>query len=425
MPDDKKFTDQSQFELIYSALVDKYPGIKADGEITMFQFSEGPLEANWKSGSDIAAYDFANCVSASLDGFYEPSPSPLTAAYQDLILSIKPAKYEDNPTYMGYLNQKSDYIAKRDALYEKISVAWASFVEQNTGPDGKVAMTKEEWSKDPAEGLEYYDDLKDIIEQINTLGSKITQLTKSMDAALSSAQSDFTNEKYMSNYKQEDGQMVKNPRIIIEGNLVDDMSKWDRNPDTQNDFSVIINKESTVTSPWKTVYDNQVHHSCLHTKISSVVNTSRIIADEKYKLEIYFKGFKSYKITFGEWFHESYVNPKTAQFPEGSTVNSDTFFGQDGSLHAIPSEIWVVYKPKIVLTVSSKLYKQEFEGNSALSFDSFDLFSLQFKFDGLASLKPVSNGEGDDATTTITIDSPVSSTPQVFGVTSLLKYNND
>lgn len=407
----------SQFDYLFSAIADKYPAIGQDTGSTQFQFTGSPMGANWTKGNDIDAYNTANRVAADVNGFYTPNPGPLYNAYSSLILSITPGVDADkDPTYQTLTSQKNTATDNYNGALTQARVAWQSYKEQNMNPKtGLPDESQTQWLSNPLGGLQYQTNINKYQAQIDDLSTRIASLTVSFNAALANAQKNLTDDANKSNYVKADGSMVKLPTISIDGNLGTDLAAWKQYRENEYDLDVTLNKESTVTTPWKTVYKTQVQQHCFSTSVKTDVNTSRIIQDKDYKLRVMIKGFKSYPVTFGEWYSPSYVNPETAKFSPAATVDSNTFFGaRSGSLHMIPSQIWVMFRPKIELTVSTETYKQTIEGalNSSVNWVSI----LTFRFDTSAGASMAKVGKD---TTTITFDSPIMQSPQIFGTTSL------
>lgn len=83
------FKDCSFNNLLYLSLAVKFPAILTSDSSTLFQFTGSPMSANWVKGNDISAYNLANKVSASVDGFYTPAPGSLVNTYSNLIFSMK------------------------------------------------------------------------------------------------------------------------------------------------------------------------------------------------------------------------------------------------------------------------------------------------------------------------------------------------
>jgi hypothetical protein len=203
--------------------------------------------------------------------------------------------------------------------------------------------------------------------------------------------------------------------------LQGDISNWNTYADGQFDFKMRpITKAETVKTPWKTTYKTTVKQKCLTTQVETNVDTSRIIADEHYKLEMMAVGANSYSIQRGNWYDETYINGDTP-IVQGSNFNNDSFFGLHGTLHLAPEAIFVLYKPTIKLTVSTQVYKQEFEANADTKINWLDLFSFRFEFDGLASLQP----EGDEQTTTVTFQAPKNQLAQIVGIVSRVAWNGN
>lgn len=407
----------SQFDYLFSAIADKYPAIGQNTDSTQFQFTGSPLVANWNKGNDIQAYNTANTVSADVNGFYTPNPGSLYNAFSSLILSINPGLDADkDPLYQKLTSQKNTATDNYNGALTQAKVAWESYKQQNSDPaTGLPNETQAEWLSNPLGGLQYKGEIDRYQNQIDQLSSNIATLVQSFNAALANAQTNLTSDENKSNYLKEDGSMVSLPTITIGGDLGADLENWKAYRDNEADLDVTLTKNSTVTTPWKTVYKTELQQHCFSTSVKTSVNTSRIIQDKDYKLRVMIKGFKSYPITFGNWYSPSYVNPETASFSPASTVGSNTFFGaQSGSLHMIPSQIWVMYRPKIELTVSTETYKQTIEGalNSKVNWVSI----LTFRFDTSAGSSLAKVGK---ETTTITFDSPILQGPQIFGTTSL------
>lgn len=406
------FSKTSQYDFLFDGLANAHPAIEADGKSAAFQFTGSPMDADWKSGADIHAYDFANSVSAHLGGYFTPGSGSLYEAYSDLIYSIEPAQGKDNPDYRS---ARATVMALQDQRTElKTTIANNYAAYKSAG--GKESVT--EWLNDLAGGSQYQDQLNTINEELATAQNNVNRIMHSLDAALFDAQKRLDQDKIT--YTMSDGTRVKKPRIEIEGDLGKDITRWTEYGDKDFDMDVVITKDSVIKSPWHKVYDTKVKHECLHTEVKTNVNVSRIIADNHYKLEVKFKGLTSYNIKLGDWFDETFVNPATDKFPEGGDTSADSYFGLNGSLHMIPSQVWIAYRPQIQLTVTTELYKEQYSALADANINWLDLLGFKFKFNGEASLKPVDNGDGS---TTVTFDSPAAATPYVLGLTSLVRYD--
>jgi hypothetical protein len=407
----------SQFDYLFSAVADKFPAIGHSSDSTQFQFAGSPMAANWKSGHDINAYNLANKVSADVNGFYTPNPGSLYNAYFDLISSITPGiDASKDPLYVQTLKQLNDANANYQTALSNVIIAWQSYKQQNTNPKtGLPNETQAEWLADELGGLQYQQAIDNAKEAKTIIANKIALLTQSFNAALAAEQKKLTDPSNFSNYVKADGSTTKLPTITLDGDLGADIANWDNYPATAFDLDVTLTKDSTITTPWKTVYNTETEQHCFATSVDTSISTSRITKDSHYKLRVMCKGLKSYNVNFGDWYSSTYVDPETAKFSPAATVNSETFFGaENGSLHMIPSQIWVMYQPSIELTISTETYKQTIEGTLNTSIDWVDI--LSFRFDCTAGSSMAKVG---DVTTTIAFNSPVLQGPQIFGVTSL------
>lgn len=406
----------TQFDYLYDALTQKYPGLTGDpGGAAVFQFAAAPISADWTTGNDAEAYDIANAVPLNLDGFYDKGDS-LDTSYQDLIASVRPANYTNNPDYVqassvvnGLTNSFAQTVANANSAYQE----WAAV---NPGANGVAAETKTQWLLDPLGGAVWQAKLTQVQTQLQNETSKLAAIVKTMDAALARAQSAASTDTMP--ISRAGGTAIQVPSVTIGGDLGGDLARWAAYPDDQYDFQVVLDGSYTVKSPWKTLYTTTTSQHCWKTSSTVTVDTSRIIQDVNYKLEVNVVGVESYPITRGAWYDPSYVSTGV-QLAPGATVTSDTFFGLAGTLHLIPETLFVMYRPTFKLTISTETYKQQFEANADVSVDWIDLFGFRFNFDGLASLQPVDNG----TTTMLTFASPTNASPQIIGVTSKAVWN--
>ncbi|BAU29797.1 hypothetical protein DFP93_106177 [Aneurinibacillus soli] len=414
MSDD--FGKKSQYEYLYAALQDKYPGIASGDGSYVFQFSETPLEASWITGTDINAYGIANAVSVDLGGFYVPGDA-LDSSYSTLLKSIKPKNGDDNKDYLKKQQELGDLRNQQQVISDKARKDYYVWAANNSKSDGTPQETFSEWLNDPFGGQYVGGQMNDLQAKVVEINDEIAKILKSLDAGLSDAINNLSKDTMPIS---RGGAAIQVPAITINGDLAKDKVRWDQYSNNEYDFDVRINKDSVIKSPWKTVYDTKVHHDCFSTSVSVNINTSRIITDAHYELRFTAVGLQAYQISRGTWYNASFVNPNVEIVQGAVGVTNDSFFGVSGSLHLIPESILVMYKPVIQLTVSTEVYKQQFETNADADIDWVDLFGFRFSIDGIASLKPVENGNN---TTTITFSSPSNASPQIIGVTSKVEYN--
>ncbi|OPX45167.1 hypothetical protein CLHUN_10540 [Ruminiclostridium hungatei] len=414
----KGFESKTQFDYLYDALAQKYPGLVAkNSDSSVFQFSQMPIAANWVTGNDPTAYDIANGVPLNLDGFYVKGDQ-LDTSYSTLIRSLKPKLGDDNLAYQGLKKDSDDLTNEFQAIADNANKAYYIWAANNTNPNGTVS-SKSEWLNDPLGGKSWGDKLNNIQKQVDEVSNEMSEILKSMDAALSDTLANLGTDTMPIS---RGGTAIKVPSVTLGGNLSGDKLRWDSYPKGQYDFDVVINADSVIESPWKTVYSTKVVQKCWSTSVETKVDTFRIITDNHYNLKVQAVGIQGYQITRGRWYNPAFVTPD-AQIVQGATsLTNDSFFGLNGCLHMIPESILVMYKPTITLTISSQTYKQQFEANANLDINWIEMIGFRFSFNGLASLQPVDNG---DNTVTLTFRSPDNAVPQILGVTSKVEFNGN
>lgn len=405
----------TQFDYLYDALANKYPGLVASDGSQVFQFAVAPIGASWVTGNDANAYGIANSVSPSLGGFYSLG-NPLDNAYSSLITSIQPTNYSANPAYTAQQTILTGLDSSYQQTLHDAQAAYQVWAAENPGPNGTASETFSAWVVDPFGGAGWGMKISQLQTQINNTTAKLAAIVKAMDAALANAQAALgTDMMPISN----NGGTTSVPAVTIGGNIGNDVARWASYPAGQYDFQVQFDKDYTVTSPWKTVYSTTVSHDCWYTNVETSVNTSRIITDEHYSLEVSAVGLEGYPINRGSWWHGEYVRPDVKLAP-GTSVTTDTFFGPNGSLHLIPELVLVMFRPTFKVTVSTDVYQQQFGGNASADIDWINVFGFQFAFDGLASLEPVA---GANNTTTVTFKAPEGASPQILGVVSKVVWD--
>ncbi|MBD5089832.1 MAG: hypothetical protein HDT30_13660 [Clostridiales bacterium] len=412
------FSKESQYEYLYSALAQNYPDImNTEGKAeAVFQYASMPLQADWKNGEDASAFTFADTVPQKIGGFYVPGAGSVSTAYQDLLRTIKPKIEDENPEYVRLRQKYDDIMDNITNELKEIDDAYTLWKSSVLHQDeaGHPLMTEDEWLSSPTGGQQYQMKLKSLQDDAAETDKEYKNILHAMDAALLRALEDC--EKYTMTIVQ-GGNAIKVPITTISGDLAKDKLRWDGYGKDVYDFETEINKDAEVKTKWKTTYDVKVKHTCHSTNVEQKMSVKRIIADEHYNLKVKFKGVAAYRISRGKWFDDSFVKPDI-KLVEGAALNSESFFGENGSLHLIPLTVLVVYKPEFQLTVSKEIYENEFTDEAFLDIDYIELFGVKFGIQGRASLlpKPVEN-----ECYMLTFSSPLDSMPQILGVTSSVK----
>lgn len=402
----------TQFDYLFNALANKFPGIASASGASLFQFATVPIAASWETNEDAKAYELSSRGSANLTGFYVPGDR-IDIAYGDLINSIEQPNVENNPEYTKARREAEDANRVWKAKAGEATVAYKQWAATHEKPDGTPLLTEIEWLGAATGGAAWAGELKELQDEAAAKRAAMALIAKTLSAPLAAAQAAAGEDKVTIG-------ALTYSQVSIGGTLAQDIRRWDKAKAGEYEFDVVLEGGRTITYPWKTLYKTEVHQDCWSTSASVKVNTSRIIADEHYELRVQAVGLESYPISRGQWYDPNFVNPNQ-KIASGSSFDNDTFFGPDGTLHLIPQLLLVMYKPTYRLTVSDIVYKQEFEANADASIEWIDLFGSRFKFSGLASLQPEKNA---DSTTTVTFASPAEASPQIIGVFSKVCWNS-
>lgn len=134
--------------------------------------------------------------------------------------------------------------------------------------------------------------------------------------------------------------------------------------------------------------------------------------DEQFELTISFIGLASFSISPGAWFDKSIVSNYYHKLKD----NSSSFFGKNGSMSLLPTEIIVGFQPQIKLTLNNKAYqsaKNYINSQTLITIGSFNMGISQFSTYGSTS-----DISYEDSSNIITMGPVKSTLPLLLGVIS-------
>lgn len=392
----------TQAEYFYDALVSKFPGLGT----RIFQFALTPFAASWADGTAESAYGAASVTSSEVGGFFM-SGSNFYNAYRDLVNSLKVTNPNKDPNYLTIQTELKNQTAAYNVLLQKAQSAYSNYKALNTDSKGN-ALDFTTWSTSVF-GANYGSQLQQQNTLIAGLTSRLGQILTDLDAPHAAAVASLKDDQIT--ITPANGTAMKVPRFSISGNLTQDKSRWDLA--TSPELDVTLKSTGTVKTPWKVLYHQQIDQHCFNTSTDNTINTTRIITDSQYSLNLQAIGLESYNIQRGTWYDPSFVNPSVALEPGGSETNA-SLFGPKGPLHLVPEVFVVMYKPKMTLTVTTETYEQYIEGKAGVSVNWLDIFGLRFDAGEASGIKVVKGA----TTTTVNMPIPGGSVPQVIGVAS-------
>ena len=130
------------------------------------------------------------------------------------------------------------------------------------------------------------------------------------------------------------------------------MAAWTSATQGAYELNATINREST----------SKPHGNGLFIPVSishhTEIDYSRLITDTKFNLNVKAVGTRVFPIFRGAWYDSTWLRASNFEFPEGSRFTMADFFGEKGSLHMVPTQMLVIYKPKVEITISTTMYEQ-------------------------------------------------------------------
>jgi hypothetical protein len=407
------FARKNQYDYLYDAIVNKYPGLGITDNVTAFQFLQEPMTADWVTGEDAAALAIADSVPARLGGFYMPGSSTVSSAYRSLIKSLQDALGDRNSNFRSLqikIQTASDNLQKviHDAQGEYNKYVFA--MQQK----GETVSSLEDWMQSSMAATPFKMKYDQVIEEYRRLSTEAERTYGSMGAALVEAKENLDKDQIL--LRSDGKEAVYIPRTTVGGNLAEDMRRWENSDGYE--FDVTIKASDRDITPWKTVSTTEVKQSCHSTKIDSKIKVSQLIMDNDYSLNVKAVGLRAYPISRGVWYNDTFVNPH-AEIVEGGQLDTESFFGDAGSLHMIPTSILVIYKPEISLTVSTQCYENYLANNTNLDMKYISLFSMNFDLQASLGINVKQGG----SVSTITLVSPKETPAQILGISSTVKYS--
>ncbi|MCI7124656.1 MAG: hypothetical protein MR935_00420 [Agathobaculum sp.] len=404
----------NQFDYLYDAIVKKYPALKIADNTTAFQFMSTPTVADWVTGTDEKAYNIADVVPAQLGGFYKPGSARVSVSYQSLIESLMTALGDNNPQYRQLQDKMTTQLNLLQVALNDAKGAYGMYRTEQLA----LELTPTDfntWLTQDITAAPYQKKHENVRSEYERYSKEAEELYKGMGAALSDAREQLGKDQMLIAADVTGGKYV--PGTTIGGNLSADIDRWQQVPD-QFDFDVIIENDDREITPWHTVSTTEAKQSRHKTEVINETQVSRIITDKHYQLRVKAVGLRAYPITRGSWYNDLFVHPNV-QLPQGRQLNTDSFFGESGGLHMIPTSILVIYRPQIELTISKTCYQDIFSDMANIKADWLNLFNM--RFDLQASLKL--GQEIGEETVMQTFVSPCNAPAQILGVSSVVRYS--
>jgi hypothetical protein len=203
------------------------------------------------------------------------------------------------------------------------------------------------------------------------------------------------------------------PNMSMTPSLNTDLTAW--NSGKTNFNPITITKETQVSTHWMVSGGASASYNAGFIggyASGSRTDTNDVYTDDKFSMTIDAAGVNMYTIDRGNWWNDGVLSTyKDGPFYD-ERMSTATYFGSDGTLMLIPSQILVIYKPNCTLTVSSSTYTRhetDWKGSAGIRIGPF-------KFGGSASSVSVqTNSQSDSMTVSF---APTDDKPMIVGVLS-------
>lgn len=415
-----QFTQKSQWDYLYDGLIKAFPGLKSSDN-TVFQYSAAPQPADWDTPTDWNAFQFADNQPANLDGNYSPGDGQIHQAYRDFINSIEPSNFEKNQDYKDRQVHLEDLENEIKVANEELSNTYHTWRDQN--PEDSEGITLQTWRTDVFLGKEFGDHVMNLYRRKKIVDDEITQLVSAFNEPLAEARKNANDGKFEVKVHL-NGVENDLPLTTVNPPLAELKTRWDGRAAGEYELDITINKEVTIDHPWQRIITRTSHGNCVHSSSSSTEHLQRIVNDEKYELKVQAVGAQVLDIERGDWFNADWLSQAGSVGLVGgigSNFTMDSFFGEKGLLNLVPTQLFVIYKPRVVLTITTATYEEtikqwEHQG-------SYGILGIPFQVDSSGGGSGMNVEQLDSGTTVIKMDSfnATNVQPLVLGVVS---YNH-
>ncbi|MFQ5455132.1 MAG: hypothetical protein ACE5EA_02875 [Nitrospirota bacterium] len=413
----KDFESMSMWEYLSMGIIKEWPALQSSEDNVYFQLAGEPIPAIWKDGEDYEGWRVANTVPANLGGIYVQSSDRVARAYKNYIFSITPSDFEKNQQYQQYQIELADLLNDYNTLSTQAHNAYETF--KSRYPDIAKDLTYEQWlGKEGTEGLSWYAKLQNNEGRQKVINAEIQDFMDSVNKPLSNAQGAVNNKD---NYQRFNFGGASQLELLT---TIDELSsfktEWDNRPEGHYDLDITISKETVETGDWNRVVHKKITKKCASISTRTDIDFTRVIQDTKFKIQVQAVGANTFGINRGDWYQSSWLKATNVKFSEGSRFTMANFFGTKGSLHMVPVRAFVIYKPKVTITINTQTYTEHVKDWHDAS-AKFTIFGAEFSLAG-GENKFVKDGPENTKVITLDSYSEVGAKPLLFGMSSQSFY---
>lgn len=415
---ERSLKNRGSYEHLMSALVKEFPDLGNEGKQKVFQFVATPMEANWLDAVDYNLFQLMDTVPAERNGFYVGSNSRVSNAYIDYLYSLASMDIRESDTYRRLQDQAETKYRMLQNEENNLKSVYIRETKKTLSAPEDMKMYRD-WLETqsglyaPLELENYLELRKEYKELKNKMRMEIEKRNRPLRKAIDAAEAEEN--KMRVTVKGENPLEMKVPQYTISGSLQEMIRSGDNRRKDDYCYKIEMNSEDVVEGRWKSEYGLNAFGGFLGLFAKGTTEMTQLLYDEKYKLTVQLKEAGTYNIQRGEWYQDHFVN-SGKELDGGAMFKKEDFFGEKGSLQLIPASFFVVYRPKIQLTISRDVYKRKlhssFVGNTILT-----IFGMAMGFAG--SYRQELEGSEE---LVIDFENQEFTKPQIIGVTSMKKY---
>lgn len=404
---------------LYDAL--KLAGIQIPtGANSQFQFVTEPTVAGWTDANTLYYSDFyGNYASADMGPVYNRAVATISDAYYDFINSLEYSDPSSDPKYRSLVTQQKLLVTNLGQLNTDSVGAYKSWVANGgptTFPDIKNYT---DWlASAPAGGQQYAAQITDLQTQLNQINLQLIPFQQGADKAISLAIKNADPSNMVTATVPGSGGLTKKVYLqSIAPNLATQLQGWISGAKSYS-VNATFTHDTKYSGDWNiegggsSFFDDGFFgffaegEANYHKKVES---------DSHFKCTLTVQANQMFGISRDGWFDGSLV----AEYPNGpwSGKTPDMYFGPQGTLKLVTSQMLVSYGTSLSLTVSQSTMtdvRESWEQASGIMIGPF--------FIGSESVHHAQVTTNEDGSQTLTVGS-TDNNAYITGVLSQSFYN--
>lgn len=414
-------TDLGQWGILYDALQEAGVSLPT-GPNSQFQFITTPTVASWSDSNGLYWGDFfGNYASADMGASFNRSVAAVSDAYYDFINSLEYPASSTDPNYQSLLSQQTNLTSQLSTEGEDAVGAYSAWLANGGANNFPAIKTFTDWlASDFTGGSQYQSTINNLRSQLNNVNTQLIPYQTGSAKAISQAIANADPNNMVSVAVPNSGGLTKKVYSqVLSPNLAPLLQEWLAGQKS-NFVQVTLNSNTSYSGNWKIQgTSNADFFSDFFGFVgeSEMTYDHTIQEDAHFSCEVEVQALSTFSVVRNGWLDGALI----AEYPNGPWAGktADQFFGAQGSLKLVPSQLLVAYGVSISLTLSAATMdsiRTQTEAAHGIVIGPFFIGSEVF-----SSAQVTTNA---DKSQTINVDSS-DENPYVIGVLSTSFYNGD